>query len=346
MGHTTSQAKQPMLSTTWRNDRPFSRLPSAKYDVPTPKVSTPPLFESPRPEMARSQYSINNATAAATINDNISSLVAKSPSILTTKMEESHWRYWCTYTNYLQTSSIRDNAAANSGMDASAHQTEISILKFAPIWIAQNCMEGRKGTGALGQSITRPTPQSALQVMSFVSRIHRRKGITMATVSWKDVFDGMCREYVQDYGVSALQPQHHETFTREEINRLTSPPDGLIVTNTMTVGDNIKWRSFHGAECTSSETGERIADWALNRDVPFTLNRMTRSSITWIIQGRHHDNPDMALLSSVGPGDMAVLTSASSKNDKFGLNWAGTPRYLPFGPHKSQQLCVRQPCGL
>ena len=335
MGHTTSQAKQPMLSTTWRNDRPFSRLPSAKYDVPTPKVSTPPLFESPRPEMARSQYSINNATAAATINDNISSLVAKSPSILTTKMEESHWRYWCTYTNYLQTSSIRDNAAANSGMDASAHQTEISILKFAPIWIAQNCMEGRKGTGALGQSITRPTPQSALQVMSSVSRIHRRKGITMATVSWKDVFDGMCREYVQDYGVSALQPQHHETFTREEINRLTSPPDGLIVTNTMTVGDNIKWRSFHGAECTSSETGERIADWALNRDVPFTLNRMTRSSITWIIQGRHHDNPDMALLSSVGPGDMAVLTSASSKNDKFGLNWAGTPRYLPFGPHNN-----------
>jgi hypothetical protein len=200
---------------------------SGPHPLVLPKEVPPhPQKESTTP------YEINNPLAADAIRGEINAAAAKSSSILTTKVEEAHWRYWCQYTAFLQTNSIRDNVAANTGLDPVAHHNEVAILQYAPIWISQNCMEGRKKS--------KPTPQSALQVISSVSRIHRRKGIEMAKVSWKDVLNGLCRDYAQEYGVSALQPNHHEPFTRDEINRMTAPPDNLIITNSLKVGDNIK----------------------------------------------------------------------------------------------------------
>ena len=308
------------------------------YSTAQPSPVSPPVLLSEAQQLvppSPSPYAVNNPAAADTMKSQVEAVVMKSPSILTTKVEATHWRYWCQYTTFLQTSSIRDNISANTGADSAAHQNEVAILRYAPIWIAQNCMEGRKKKqGTLGP-ISRPTPQSALQVISSVTRIHRRKGIEMAKVSWKEVLNGMCREYTQQYGVSALQPEHHETFTREEVDRLTSPPDGLIVTSSLTVGDNIKWRSFHGSMTTSSETGRRIADVAQNPGVPFTLDRLTRDSLSWIIGGQHYKEPGVSLLCSITLGDMAVLTSASSKNDQFGLQWAGAPSYLPYGSHSN-----------
>jgi site-specific DNA-cytosine methylase len=311
------------------------------FSGPHPPVLPKEVQPHPQKE-STTPYEINNPLAADAIRGEINAVAAKSSSILTTKVEEAHWRYWCQYTAFLQTNSIRDNVAANTGLDPVAHHNEVAILQYAPIWISQNCMEGRKQS--------KPTPQSALQVISSVSRIHRRKGIEMAKVSWKDVLNGLCRDYAQEYGVSALQPNHHEPFTRDEINRMTAPPDNLIITNSLKVGDNIKWRSFHGSMTVSSETGKRIADVAQNPGVPFTLDRLTRSSVSWIINGQHYSEPNISLLCSIKLGDMAVLTSASSKNDQFGIEWAGAPSYLPYGDYNNcacRSLCAYElmhPC--
>jgi site-specific DNA-cytosine methylase len=287
-----------------------------------------------KPPHTRSRYAIHNIPMATSMESNIDAVVGKGPAILTTREEESHWKKWCEYTAALKTASIRDNTAANSGADPVGHKTELQILRLAPIWIAQNCMEGRKVLSS-GATINRPTPQSAIQVVNSVIRIHKRKGITMAKVSWKPILDGMCREYVQEYGVSALQPKHHEPFTREEVDKLTTPPAGLGVTSTLVVGNNIKWHSLRSAMCLSSETGDRKAALSLNPRVPFTIDRMTRDSASYIIKGEHVYDPTEAQLRAMTYGDLAVITSAGDKNDQFGIQWASAPRYLPYGTYNN-----------
>ena len=281
---------------------------------------------------ARCKYSINNALMAASIESEIKAITDRGPAILTTKEEETHWRYWCAYTAALETNSTRNNTAANSGADPEGHQNEINILRYAPIWIAQNCMAGRKTTNN-GMATKRPTPHSALQVINSVMRIHKRRGITMARVSWRPILDGMCRQYTQEYGVSALQPKHHEPFTRDEVTKLTDPPPGIAITSTLNSDNSIKFKSFRAAMCLSSETGDRKADLALNPGVPFTIDRMTRSCLSYIIKGKHVHNPSRQELLSMAPGDLAVVTSASSKNDQFGMRWSCAPRYLPYGSY-------------
>ena len=158
---------------------------------------------------------------------------------------------------------MRDNIAANVGLDVQGHKVETELLEAAIPWISQNCMRGRKRDKD-GNLVPDPQPDSLIQVMQTISRVHARAGITMAKVKWKNILNGMMDEYIHKYGVKALQPQSREPFTRDEINKLFSLPVGTFVDHKTRVGDNARWRGFEAGMGVSSETGDRRGDLTID----------------------------------------------------------------------------------
>jgi hypothetical protein len=64
-------------------------------------------------------------------------------------------------------------------------------------------------------------------------------------------------------------------------------------------------------------------------------SKMTRANLAWTIDGVLVSDPTKAQLLSLKEGDLAVLTSATQKNDQFGFRFSHLPRYLPVAnyPH-------------
>jgi site-specific DNA-cytosine methylase len=328
-----------------RFTRPARRPPS-----PTPWVVPCPNHQPPAPHRAAAQppqhhrqlltagkYGISNSAAAAAMQQQVSACLKEAFAPNTLKSEGTHWSYWLRYTAYLGTATLRDNVAANLGIDVNGHYTEQQILRFAPLWIGQNCMKGRRVVD--GATVPDPLPDSAMQVVHTISRIHHRHGLQLAKVNFKHLLDGMCRGYKRTYGLLALQQQSHEPFTREEVTALVTPPSGMFVDARTRVGNNVRWLSFNAAQCVSAETGDRRADLAIDTDIaaaddPFdTASKMSRSNLTWIISGRHVADPTAEELRTLNAGDMAVLVSATQKNDQFGFRYSNRPRYLPYALH-------------
>ena len=94
----------------------------------------------------------------------------------TVKSEYTHWQYWVRFTLFMGTRPIRDNIAANSGLDIAGFHTECQLLQFAMLWIGQNCMMGRKTVN--GVPVPDPLPSSVLAVLHDVARVTNGKAYT------------------------------------------------------------------------------------------------------------------------------------------------------------------------
>ena len=152
-------------------------------------------------------YGISNVIALESMGKQLENCKQLAYAANTLKGERIHWEYWVRFTLHMGTRTIRDNIAANSGIDIEGFYTECQLLQFAMLWIGQNCMAGRKT--ANGVTVPDPLPSSVLAVLHDVARIHKRKGIQMAKVDLKSVHDGLCRQYKSKWGIDALQPRSH-----------------------------------------------------------------------------------------------------------------------------------------
>ena len=97
--------------------------------------------------------------------------------------------------------------------------------------------------------------------------------------------------------------------------------------------------------------GHALPDWIqTSRDLSgkrgdFSWHEhLTRASLLWRINGVTHADPSEALLRTAGESDCAILASACSKTDSYGVIWGDKPIYLSirFGADYCAALSLMQ----
>lgn len=168
-------------------------------------------------------------------------------------------------------------------------------------------------------------PQSAMNVLLAVRRIHKAHGYKMAPMHQVNAaLRGMMRRHAELYTEESLQPKRKEPFTRAILGRLTTIPNGLDLGGQQHLcWEDRRGRAIFALICTLSECGFRKGEVAGDRCAK-------RSHLTWRIGGRMVANPTSEQLNRLAAGDMAILKPPPSKADQFGLIWAANPIYLGY----------------
>lgn len=125
----------------------------------------------------------------------------------TATQDRSAWKAWKQYCKSLKTSPWRDDPDANSGRDAIGHGRETYLLAGFLIW-SHMTMPARGGRLV-------PQPQSAMNRVTAIRRIHDREGWKMVPSSaLQTVLKGLLRIYVEENGPEGLLVRHKQPFSR------------------------------------------------------------------------------------------------------------------------------------
>jgi len=233
-----------------------------------------------------------------------------------------HWRKWQRVTDRLGTPAFRGDVAAHSGADAAGYFREACLQAVALIEIYKEMRPKDK-------SKAKAKPQSALNVLLAVRRVHERHMVRMVPGRFvNQVLRGMMREFVEECGAVELLPQRKEPLEHWHIRRLATIPDGTKVGARQVDGSQRFWASVKAMVEVLSQTGFRKDEVSVPRKD--ARPRLTRASITYFYKGEYRSWLTLPELTLMSDGDCVVLTPPSSKADPFGLVWSTQPIYLPF----------------
>ena len=247
----------------------------------------------------------------------------------TRRQQRSDWKHWAAWCAHLGVSPWRLDSQANAGLDPVGAQREAFILAGGLRFIYNRMQPRCRADPA-------PQPQSALNVILGVRRMHKDKGHPMVAMPMVGaIVKGLMRRLQEEYGVShpdLLLPKRKEPFTIEILESLGAIPSGTLP---MAGGRPLQWdsvfgRAFWAALCTVCSTGLRkseIARTSTEETRPIAM----RGSLRYRIGGRLTGSPTIDELRAMVPGDTAILTPPPSKADQFGTIWGASPIYLAWG---------------
>ena len=259
-------------------------------------------------------------------------LAADGRPVGTRKQQRSDWKHWTAWCSHLGVSPWRLDARANAGLDPVGARREAFILAGGLRFIYNRMQPKRRADPV-------PQPQSALNVILGVRRMHRDKGHPMVAMPMVGaVVKGLMRRIQEEYGEShpdLLLPKRKEPFTIEILDRLSSIPSGTVrVAGRQTlVWESEPGRALWALLCTLCSTGLRkseVCRTSSDEKRPIAM----RSSVRYRIGGVVLSAPTADQLRSMGRKDCVIFTPPPSKADQFGTVWGASPIYLSWGSER------------
>ena len=244
----------------------------------------------------------------------------------TNKGDDGHWRAWEKVCKNLGTSPWRTDVQANLGIDPEGHQEEVFLCVSAIIQMYAEMMPRRRSDPAAD-------PRSANKKIEGVRRRHLTvKGITMVSSKVINLaVKGLCREYIDKYGVDTLVPERKLPFTSEMVAAMLLTLDGTTRGELTVNRDEYFWKAMLACFATLAEEGSRKDEVAKeSAKAPFRKGRFTFDSLRFKLGGKTVRNPSRAALLCMQPGDGVLLLHGISKNDPFGSFFAATPSFLAY----------------
>ena len=252
----------------------------------------------------------------------------------TNKVDDGYWRRWEQFcVKVMGTSPYRTDVAANSGADPDGHQEEVFLCVSALMHFYDQ-MRPRRRTDPAAD------PRSAKKVLEGVARRHAVRGIKMVSMQVVNLaVKGMCREYIEMYGVDTLVPERKLPFTDRILASIFRAPEGST-----RGGLTLRWKDYHWVAvracfATLKEEGGRKDEVAKKTAAtPFRKGRLTFASLVWHIGGvatirrspHLHAPPSREQLRTLREGDGVLLKHGIAKNDPFGAYFAATPSFLAW----------------
>ena len=251
----------------------------------------------------------------------------------------AHWRLWVKICETLGTSEWRDDFAANSGQDAAGYEREKLLLEMAAVIAAQ---ELRPKRSKQRPDVTEVQVSTLQQFIRSVRNVHKHDHyppIEMVEVgALKSLWNGLLRRFKLKFGVSAMMPVQKNPFTKDMIEQMLRhlKQDGLKLMKGRVVTKTSRWAASARAwVATQAQTAFRKGDSLVCGTDVWTVDDLSRASITWIIDGVPTPWPTDEQLRNLKPGDYVIVRAPSSKTDPYCLVWGTRPIYGAFDPHES-----------
>ena len=212
--------------------------------------------------------------------------------------------------------------------DVRATQRECTALALFYLWVFASIKPRGRGR-------RKGKPQSALNNVAAVRRIHRRARFPMPPCPMlADMLKGMNDEYCRLHGDRrALLPQRKEPLRNEYFTAMLRVPDGTRLQCGVVDWAAPNWAAFAAAVSSMRMTGWRAAD-ALSLDGFVGTYDLTRDDVSWFVSVP--SSPSRAIVRMLPPdyvlqdGDCAILNPGGSKNDRTGETFGTQPMYIPF----------------
>ena len=252
-------------------------------------------------------------------------LMAASHADSTILVDQSHIKAWKKVCALLNTPWLRTDAAANSGADPDGYINEQVLQALALVSMYSN-MQPRS------HSDPAPDPQSAMQKLRGVHRVHDREGHTMAPPRLAGkLLKGLMRDYVLLHDVRDVARKL--PLTNAIINAMIhATPDGATRHGATCRRGSYAWAAATCMWAVMAEGGERKAEVAKqNAQTPFQKGRLTFASVVWRVGTKEFADPephDLAMLDVLGGG--FYLKHGVAKNDFFGIFFAPTPNFHAY----------------
>ena len=239
------------------------------------------------------------------------------------------WERWCSFcllVTGIGTSPWRMDAAANSGADAVGFDREARLLAAFLIYCHEIIQPRSSKAGAAAH------PDSALNMVKAVRRVHKRRGIVMvSTAQLSAVMKGILTEHIAEHGYESLLPHRKEPLDAEHLRLLLSTPAGSALGRTTVDWDSPLFLSLGGIFAVGASTGIRKAEGATPNGRGLDQRRLRRCNLLWRIGGVSVADPSTEQLESLVEGrDGAILIPPPSKADQFGDIWGVHPIHLPL----------------
>jgi hypothetical protein len=252
-------------------------------------------------------------------------LMAGAHADETVRVDQSHIKAWKKVCALLHTPWLRNDVAANSGADPDGHVNEQVLQALALVAMYSN-MQPRS------HSDPAPDPQSAMQKLRGVHRVHDREGYTMAPPRLAGkLLKGLMRDYVLTHDVRDVARKL--PLTNQVINAmLFDTPDGATWHGRTCRRGSYEWAAATCMWSVMAEGGERKAEVAKkDARTPFQKGRLTFASVVWRIGTKEVADPtlhDLDMLDVLGGG--FYLKHGVAKNDFFGIFFAPTPNFHAY----------------
>lgn len=258
----------------------------------------------------------------------------------TQRVNSGGWKWWNAFLAdmFVGAAPLRDDPACARG-DVAALKREAWLQAMFFIWLhprmRARCRKGKKARKC-------SKPQSALNVVGAVRRIHKRAGCPLPPAPMLgEILKGMNDEYVLLHGDKrSLLPDRKEPLT----NELTEKMFG-VRTNTQLACGTINWNdgewlALEAYVKSSRYTGWRKAD-ALSQQAALAAFDLTRDDLSWYLKDGFNYRRVLQLPAGyvLRPGDCAVLNPGGAKNDQQMQEFGTQPMYLPYIDNDPNNPC-------
>ena len=262
------------------------------------------------------------------LND-VFSTYADSAATRTIGADRSAWnKWWKPFCNRHGIQRIwRNCTEANTGQDAVGHRREVYILRAFLIETHRMMVPRRK-------SSKRARPQSSLNVVAGVRRIHKRAMIEMVSCAHLAMaMRGLNAQFMQEEGSNrALLAHRMEPLNNAEAIAMTSDAlQGARLPRWTVDWNSLVGISFKAGLRTSRQAGTRKADIA-SLDVEKQPHEMGRDNLTWYLAdgtGGYAHVSELPTVHVLLDNECACLRPAASKADQTAEHFGNQLIYLP-----------------
>ena len=260
--------------------------------------------------------------------------VSTAAPATTQRVNRSAWRWWLRVCAFFGTPEWRLDLRANNGTDVLGAQREAFLLCAALMWIHSRMRPRTRRARELGIAAK---PQSALNVLIAVRRVHARAGFPMVSATRLSyTLKALQAKFARLYGPEALQPKRRNPFPPGLLSQIFELDEGAVVPGLAGVPP-FSWRSPLWASVMSAFAygrfaGGRRADVSVEAKADWGPNDMSAASISWSLDGEVTATPSLERLGRLRVGDVLIVRPPPAKNDPYGLEFGTHPIYIPHLP--------------
>ena len=273
-------------------------------------------------------------------------LVESGAALGSLRVEKGHWRWWDSF--------CREHGFNPWRMDPAKLQSTALVFALALPWIHARMepkLNEHKRLGIPAQ------PQSAMNVILGVRRLHKRLGIVLPPCSLAAAaMKGLLRDFVDVHGHRYLLKRKALAFDQATVRSLCNLRSALAGrrVGSRTIGDTAFWITVEALWAALAQTGLRKDEVAVHSSVAWTRAKPSRASLQWLLPGCRIPQTicDPAALLAIPYGSTLYFTPPPSKCDPFGVIWGSNPILLPLddspvcAARAIRDMCVAVPCSL
>jgi hypothetical protein len=263
----------------------------------------------------------------------------------TQNKDDLAWARWRTFCNLAGTTPWRMDSDAHAGRNAVGFARECRLLCAYFVWV-HSLIKPRSSADAAAK------PDSSLNMITAVRRIHGRHGVTMvACKQLGALMRGITERHIREHGSESLLPNRKEPIDPPLLRR-------LLTTIPQQLGDQyLDWEAplfvcLAAMFALAGGTGFRKSETATPNSMEFDERRLRRSSVLWKLDGAILVDPSAEQLSALVPlRDMCIVKPCRSKADQTNRVFGAHPIYLRYDPSdpanpaaRLRTLELRLPC--